>query len=301
MTGFARVDGSDDSANWYWELRSVNGRGLDIRMRLPPGAERVEIPARQLVGEHLTRGNISVHLNQRRTNGSSSITVNEEALSQILSLSETLRDQIGAPAPTVEGVLALRGVLETVEAEESDEIGAARAATQLADLTVGLQALVNAREDEGRRLGEIIEDLLGRIGAIVEAVSASPSRSPEAIAIRLNEQISRLLDDKAGSFDESRLHQEAVLLASKADVEEEIQRLRVHVGAARELLGGGGAIGRRLDFLTQEFNREANTLCSKSNDSAVTQLGLELKSLIEQMREQVQNIEVCPAVAGSQR
>lgn len=291
MTGFARVDGADSSANWYWELRSVNGRGLDVRMRLPPGAERVEIPARQLVAERLTRGNISVHLNQRRTSGNSFITVNEEALSQILELSRTLRDRIGAPAPTVEGVLALRGVLETVEAEESDEVAAARGAAQVDDLARGLEALVGAREDEGRRLGEIIGELLERIAEIVEAVATSPARSPEAIAVRLGELVSRLLDEKAGNFDEARLHQEAVLLATKADIEEEVQRLRVHVSATHDLLGDGGAIGRRLDFLTQEFNREANTLCSKSNDSGVTQLGLELKSVIEQMREQVQNIE----------
>jgi uncharacterized protein (TIGR00255 family) len=291
MTGFARVDGADSSANWYWELRSVNGRGLDVRMRLPPGAERVEIPARKLVAERLARGNVSVHLNQRRTDGSSSIAVNEEALSQVLALSEALRDRIGAPAPTVEGVLALRGVLETVEAEESEEAVAARAAAQLDDLARGLEALIGAREDEGRRLGEIVEDLLGRIAETVEAVATSPARSPEAITVRLGEQVARLLDDRSGNFDEARLHQEAVLLAMKADVEEELQRLRVHIGAARDLLSSGGAIGRRLDFLTQEFNREANTLCSKSNDSGVTQLGLGLKSTIEQMREQVQNIE----------
>lgn len=291
MTGFARVDGADDGANWFWEIRSVNGRGLDVRLRLPPGAERIELPARELVAKRLVRGNVSLQLNQRRTVSASAIVVNDAALAQILDVADELRERLGAPPPTVEGLLGLRGVLESVEVEESAETLEARSAAQLADLTAGLEALVEARAGEGRRLAEVIEGQLCTISRIVEAVAASPARSPEAIAERLNEMVSRLLTTKAANFDEARLHQEAALLATKADIEEEIQRLRGHVAAARELLEEQGGIGRRLDFLTQEFNREANTLCSKSNDGDVTKLGLELKSTIEQMREQVQNIE----------
>lgn len=291
MTGFARVDGADEGATWFWEIRSVNGRGLDARLRLPSGADGVELPARELVAKQLTRGNVSLQLNQRRTVSGSAVVINEAALSQILTVVEELRERLDAPPPSIEGLLGLRGVLDTVEVEDPEDVVAARIAAQLADLAKGLEALLAARAGEGRRLGEIVELQLRDISEIVEKVAASPARTPEAIAVRLDEAVRRLVDEKAGSFDAARLHQEAVLLATKADVEEELQRLRAHVAAARELLVAGGAIGRRLDFLTQEFNREANTLCSKSNDAEVTRLGLELKSTIEQMREQVQNIE----------
>lgn len=291
MTGFARVDGADDGANWFWEIRSVNGRGLDVRLRLPPGAERIELPARELVAKRLVRGNVTLQLNQRRTVTSSAIVVNEATLAQILEVASDLRERLGAPPPTVEGLLGLRGVLESVEVEDSNETLEARSAAQLSDLADGLDALVEARAGEGRHLGDVVEEHLSTISRIVEAVAASPARSPEAIAQRLDELVGRLLTTKSASFDEARLHQEAALLATKADIEEELQRLRGHVAAARELLEKQGGIGRRLDFLTQEFNREANTLCSKSNDGEVTKLGLELKSTIEQMREQVQNIE----------
>ncbi|MGI9478430.1 MAG: YicC/YloC family endoribonuclease [Hyphomicrobiaceae bacterium] len=291
MTGFARIDGADDGATWFWEIRTVNGRGLDVRLRLPPGADQIELPARELVAKRLTRGNVTLQLNQRRTASGSVVVVNENALHQVLEIASDLRERFDAPPPTVEGMLGLRGVLDTVEIEDPEDVVAARTVAQLADLEKGLDALIAARAGEGRRLGEIVEQQLKGIFGIIEAVTASPARTPEAIALRLGDAIKRLLDEKAASFDTDRLHQEAVLLATKADVEEELQRLRAHVAAAHELLASEGSIGRRLDFLTQEFNREANTLCSKSNDVAVTKLGLELKSTIEQMREQVQNIE----------
>lgn len=291
MTGFARVDGADDGASWFWEVRSVNGRGLDVRLRLPPGNERIELPTRERIAKRLTRGNINIQLNQRRTSTSSAIVVNEEALAQIVSVARDLQDRVGARPPSVDGLLGLRGVLDTVEVEEKEAIVEARGAQQLVDLDTALDALVEARAGEGARLGVIVEQQLLRISELIELVAASPARSPEAIGERLREQVQRLVDERAANLDEARLHQEAVLLATKADIEEELQRLRSHVEAARELLSGEGAIGRRLDFLTQEFNREANTLCSKSNDTGVTKLGLEMKSTIEQMREQVQNIE----------
>lgn len=291
MTGFARVDGADAGASWYWEVRSVNGRGLDVRLRLPPGCEAVEVPAREIVNKRLSRGNVSLQLNQKRIGSATEVSVNEAALSQVLEVAEKVRSRLGAPPPTVEGILALRGVLETVEVDEADELVAQRAKAQLADLSRALEALVAARQGEGDRLAEIVEEQLKQISGVVEAVAVSPARSPDVIGKRIREMIERLVSEKGLSFDEARLHQEAVLLATKADVEEELQRLRAHVDAARELLAADEAVGRRLDFLTQEFNREANTLCSKSNDTEVTKLGLELKATIEQMREQVQNIE----------
>ena len=291
MTGFARVDGADEAATWFWEIRTVNGRGLDVRLRLPQGAERIEAAVRDMVAKRVTRGNVNLQLTQRRTVSGSAIVVNETALGQILDVATALRDRIGAPPPTVEGLLGLRGVLESVEIEEMEAVIEARHAAQLSDLSKGLTALVEARSGEGRRLGVLVQNQLSRIAEIVETVAASRARTADVIAGRLSELVNRLMADNSATFDEGRLHQEAVLLATKADIEEELQRLRAHVAAARELLAAKEAVGRRLDFLTQEFNREANTLCSKSNDAEVTKLGLELKSAIEQMREQVQNIE----------
>jgi uncharacterized protein (TIGR00255 family) len=291
MTGFARVDGHDQAVTWYWEVRSVNGRGLDVRLRLPPGGEGLEEPARKLAGERLTRGNVMIQLTQRRSEAASRIVVNNAALDQLLEISDELRDRLGALPPTVEGLLALRGVLESVEVVDEETVVAEREAHQLSDLMRALDQLVKARESEGARLAVVLRGHIDRIEELVGAVERSPARTPKAIRARLAVSIERLLGEKAREFDVDRLHQEAVLLATKADVEEELQRLRTHIAAARDLLAEGGSIGRRFDFLVQEFNREANTLCSKANDTDITRAGLEMKSLIDQMREQVQNIE----------
>ena len=291
MTGFARVDGHDQAVTWFWEVRSVNGRGLDVRLRLPPGGEGLEEPVRKLASERLTRGNITVQLTQRRSETASRIVVNVAALDQLLEISEALRERLGAPPPTVEGLLSLRGVLESVEMADDQAVVAEREAHQLSDLMRALDQLVKARVGEGARLAVAIGGQVDRIEELVGAVERSPARTPDAIGARLAAAIERLVGEKAREFDADRLHQEAVLLATKADLEEELQRLRTHISAARELLGEGGAIGRRFDFLVQEFNREANTLCSKANDTEITRAGLEMKSVIDQMREQVQNIE----------
>ena len=291
MTGFARVEGADDESKWFWELRSVNGRGLDVRLRLPPGCERIEGAARDRISKRLTRGNITAQLTQRRTSGNTEIVVNEQALGQIVAIAQDLQARFDMKPPTIEGLLGLRGVLEVVDVEETEAAVAARTSALLRDLDAAVDALVEARADEGRRLGGVIAQQLGRIEMLTEQVAASPARTPQAIADRLARRVEKLVADKSVDFDEARLHQEVALLATKADIEEELQRLRGHVEAARDLLTDDQATGRRLDFLTQEFNREANTLCSKSNDGDVTKLGLELKAVIEQMREQVQNIE----------
>lgn len=291
MTGFARVDGHDQVVTWFWEVRSVNGRGLDIRLRLPSGADGLEEGARTLAGERLTRGNVTMQLTQRRSEAASRIVVNQEALDQVLAISEGLRERIGSPAPTVEGLLGLRGILETVEVVEDETVVAEREARQLTDLMRALDQLVVAREGEGRRLAVVLGKQIERISEFVEIIDAAPARRPEAIDARLAQMLERLVREKGREFDRDRLHQEAVLIATKADVEEELQRLRTHIAAARELLDEGGAIGRRFDFLVQEFNREANTVCSKANDGEITRAGLEMKAVIDQMREQVQNIE----------
>ncbi len=291
MTGFARVDGHDHAVTWFWEVRSVNGRGLDIRLRLTPGAEGLEEAVRRLAAERLGRGNVTIQLTQRRSEASSRIAINQDALDQILAISEELREHLDSPPPTVEGLLGLRGVLESVEVADDEKVVAEREARQLSDLMRALDQLVAARESEGRRLAVIVSEQIARVSELVETIEAAPARRPDAIEVRLSQTLERLVGEKGRDFDADRLHQEAVLIAAKVDVEEELQRLRTHVDAARELLADGGAIGRRFDFLVQEFNREANTVCSKANDSEITRAGLDMKAVIDQMREQVQNIE----------
>lgn len=290
MTGFGRAHGRDDAIAWQWEVRSVNGRGLDLRLRLPPGADGLEPQVRAMLARHLQRGNVTANLVIKREAAASPIRINQDALATVLFAAARLQAETGAAPPTVDGLLALRGVLEIEEQGDDDLASVARAGALLASLESAVAELVAARRAEGDRLALVLTEQLDEIERLTGAVAAAPSRTPDAIRARLGDQVRRLLDTGA-SFDTERLHQEAVLLATRADVEEELKRLSSHVTAARELVAGGSAIGRKLDFLSQEFNREANTLCSKANATEVTRLGLALKVVIDQMREQVQNIE----------
>jgi uncharacterized protein (TIGR00255 family) len=290
MTGFSRVEGTASNFAWHWELRSVNGRGLDVRLRLPSGSEAMEPRVRNAVGKHLVRGSVTVSLNVERRTGALEIRVNEEALAQVVTAAEHIRKLTEAAPPRADGLMAIKGVLEVVETEESAEVAAARIEAILEGLDEAIYGLVAARASEGARLKAVLDANLTEIERLLSLVEGLPARTPAAIAQRLKEQIARLLDGGNG-FDPERLHQEAVLLATRADVEEELKRLRAHIAAARELLEEEGAVGRKLDFLAQEFNREANTLCSKANDVDITRAGLALKTVIDQMREQVQNIE----------
>ena len=290
MTGFARADGAAGPVSWHWELRSVNGRGLDIRLRVPPGFESLEPRIREAVGKRVSRGSLTVNLSVKRAHGQTEIRLNEVALKQVLAAVETLRGAAAVGPPSAEALLNVRGVLELVEPEESEAEAAARAEAMLASLDAALDGMVRARADEGGHLKAIVVRQLAEIERLVDGVERSPSRAPAAVRQRLKEQVGRLLE--AGvTLDEARLYQEAALLAARADVEEELKRLAAHVAAARELLDSKEPAGRRLDFLAQEFNREANTLCSKAYDAETTRAGLELKAVIDQMREQVQNIE----------
>jgi uncharacterized protein (TIGR00255 family) len=290
MTGFSRVEGAAGGVAWHWELRSVNGRGLDVRLRLASGTEALEPKAREAVGRHLVRGSVTVSLTVESRSGELQIRLNEEALAQVVKAAEHIRELTEAAPPSADGLMAIKGVLEVVETEESAEVAAARAAAMLESLDEAIYALVAARAGEGARLESVLQANLTEIERLLGLVESSPARTPAAIAQRLREQIGRLLEGSNG-LDPDRLHQEAVLLATRADVEEELKRLRAHIAAARELLAEDGAVGRKLDFLAQEFNREANTLCSKANDVDITRAGLALKTVIDQMREQVQNIE----------
>lgn len=290
MTGFARTDGAALGVRWHWELRSVNGRGLDVRLRLPPGFDALEAGIRDAIAKSVVRGSISVSLAVEREAGGTEVRVNEPVLVQVLAAVERLRATGAFDAPRPEGVLALRGVLEFSEPTDSEETVAARQVAMLKSLGTALIGLAQARAAEGQRLREVLDAQLVQIDRIVELVARSPSRTPEAIRARIAEQLQRI-GGVGVALDEHRLYQEAALIATKADVEEELKRLSAHTAQARELLVAPEPVGRKFDFLAQEFNREANTLCSKANDVEITRHGLELKAIIDQMREQVQNIE----------
>ncbi|MGH6946690.1 MAG: YicC/YloC family endoribonuclease [Kiloniellales bacterium] len=290
MTGFARQDGGDGKLIWHWELKTVNGRGLDVRCRLPQGYDLIETRVRQAVQKALTRGNVQVSLSVTRTAGGARLAVNREVLDQVVTLIGELQGKVAAEPPRLDGLLALRGVLEPLEEEERPEERDARETAMLADLERALVALVNARQAEGRQLAAAVEALLAEIAGLVEAARAAASAQPAALAERLKVGLAEL-QASTPALSEERLAQEVALLAAKADVREELDRLAAHILAGRELAASGGAVGRRLDFLCQEFNREANTLCSKAGDVALTRIGLDLKAAIDQLREQIQNIE----------
>jgi uncharacterized protein (TIGR00255 family) len=297
MTGFARADGRQGLLSWVWEIRSVNGRSLDLRTRLAPGFDPIEPRIKELAAKRLQRGNLQINLTVNRDAGTSEIRLNEAVLSQILTAAAQIQALANSHAAgktvtplSLDGLLSQRGVLETRDAAENDSVNAAAQDAVAASFDICLDALVAARSAEGRRLAVVMASQLSEIERIVATVTASPARTPEAIKARLVEQVAKLVE-ASSTFDAARLHQEAVLLATRADVEEELQRLTAHIAAARDLLNANEPVGRKFDFLTQEFNREANTLCSKSNDTEITRLGLTLKTIIDQMREQVANIE----------
>lgn len=291
MTGFARASGQAGDDRIVWELKSVNGKGLDTRLRLPPGFESIEQPGRQALQKSFQRGNIYANLTVARlSSASTAVTVNETLLVELATLAQRLEQDFGIAPARADGLLALRGVIEMQESLLDDDARAARDAAVLTVLDEALAGLAEARREEGQALKAIMLDQIDRIENLTERAAADPSRDPVAIRSRLADQV-RLLLETGAPLDEARLNAEAAYLATKADIREEIDRLRTHVASARTLLAGGGAVGRRLDFLSQEFNRESNTLCSKSNAAAITAIGLELKAVIDQFREQVQNLE----------
>jgi uncharacterized protein (TIGR00255 family) len=290
MTGFARVEGTFGDFRWHWEIRSVNGRGLDMRLRLPPGFERLEPLLRERAQKRLSRGSLTVALQMQKTQTTGAVRINQQVLETILASCEALTSTGRVEAPRADGILALKGVVET-EDEETDEAEREKFDAALLDSFVeALDRLVEMRMREGEQLTSVLGARVNEIETLAKEANANPSRTPEAIGKRLNDQVQQLLE-AAPTLDAERLHQEAVLLATKADIREELDRLQAHVDSARELLAGSGAVGRKLEFLSQEFNREANTICSKSNDVALTRIGLELKSVVDQLREQVQNVE----------
>lgn len=291
MTGFARAAGQDERFSWTWEGRSVNAKGLDVRCRVPNGYEAVEQAAKASANKLFTRGNVTLGLSlERRDQGATTYRVNRDLLAQVRALRTDLSDDVSQEAPTIEGLLSIRGMLEAVEDTDSEDAVAARVATMIASGEEMLAALAVARGGEGGQLAVVLETHLNTLESLVTNASTCATAQPEALRARLATMVSELLDADT-RLPEDRLAQEAALLVGKSDIREEIDRLQVHVKSARELLLEREAVGRRLDFLCQELNREANTLCSKSADVDLTQIGLDMKATIEQFREQVQNVE----------
>lgn len=290
MTGFARSEGVSGASVWAWEIKSVNSKGLDIKLRMPSGMDAVEATVRQKIAAAVTRGSIFASLNVKREVAVSEVRINETVLAQVAEAARLIAERIDARAPAIDGLLQIRGVVDVVEPEEGEEERQALQSAALAGLDKALVGLSAMRAAEGSALETVMATRLDEIAVLKKEAEDNPARRPEAIRARLAEQVAALLDT-GKAFDPDRLHQEAILLASKADIREELDRLDAHVAAARKLLAEGGPVGRKLDFLAQEFNRETNTLCSKANDVSLTATGLSLKAAVEQFREQVQNLE----------
>ncbi|MEM7696286.1 MAG: YicC/YloC family endoribonuclease [Pseudomonadota bacterium] len=284
MTGFFSVEAVEGAATLVLDARSVNNRGLDVRLRLPSGYERQEAPLRRAIGERFKRGSIQVALTVRKEAADTRFSVNQEQLGAYVEAIQALASSGSVAAPRADGLLALRGVIETAS-EEVDE--AVDIAPHVAALLSGLEA---SRLEEGGRIAPAIAGQLDAMERIAVALDAHPERALPAIKARIDAQLADLLAPD-NALSPERLHQEAALLATKSDIREELDRLAAHIAAARALMESGGAVGRKLDFLAQEFNRETNTICAKAPHHALTALGLELKAVVEQMREQVQNLE----------
>jgi len=290
MTGFSRAEGVAGSALWAWEIKSVNSKGLDVKLRLPPSLDAAEPAIRQKVSAAVVRGSLFCSLTVKRETATTEVRINEAVLAQVAEAARLVAERIDARAPAIDGLLAIRGVIDVVEVEESEEEKVRLAAEVLAGLDIALARLLDMRRSEGTALGAVLTDRLDEIATLKREAEDNPCRRPEAIRAKIGEQIAALLEP-GRNFDPDRLHQEALMVATKADIREELDRLDAHVAAARKLIGEGGAVGRKLDFLAQEFNRETNTLCSKANDVTLTATGLALKAVVEQFREQVQNLE----------
>jgi uncharacterized protein (TIGR00255 family) len=294
MTGYARAQGSDDRRHWVWEARSVNGRNLEIRCRVPQGFDRLENPARTAVAARVKRGNVSLTLTITSEQQSKPLRINRALLAELVTLVEEVRKGTGAAAPTADGLLRVRGVIE-----EEDQGGESEEALSALDrglsrtLDEMLLALVGARAAEGQALAAVIDRHIVEIDGLCERATERAGAQTGLLRTRFDGQLAELLE-RAPPLSEERFAQEVALLVGKADVREELDRLAAHIAQARTLMAEArpdNPVGRKFDFLCQEFNREANTLCSKSADIELTRIGIDLKGAIERMREQVQNVE----------
>jgi len=291
MTGFARTEGQSAGCSWTWEVRSVNGKGLEVRSRLPAGFEALEPQVRQRIAGTLKRGNIGANLTVAWIERPAGVRVNTEALHQIVALLPDIQRRLpDCLPPSPDGLLNLRGIIEIVDEQPTEETRAALDEAILDGLDQSLGSLAAMRRDEGARMATVLEGHLERIAGLCREANGLAAAQPAAIMARLVEQVGALIST-IPALPEDRLAQEVALLATKADLREELDRLKAHHEAARALVAGGGPVGRKLEFLCQEFNREANTLCAKSVDVQLTRVGIDIKATIDQLREQVQNIE----------
>ena len=290
MTGFARAQGAHGAWRWHWEVRSVNARGLDLRVRLPEGFEGLEQPVRVLAAERVARGSITASLTIYAGAARGAVRVNEEVLGQVLSILRSMEGTIRAEPPRLDGILALRGVMEVQQQELSEAELAARDAAILSGLTQAMDALQQSRREEGERLGTFMQAHIATLSDLHGQASNATLGQPSQLQARLKASLA-MLEGNPAAVTQDRIAQEVAMLLVKADIREELDRLKSHITQANELLAAKGAQGRRLDFLAQELNREANTLCSKSVDVNLTRIGLEMKATIDQFREQVQNVE----------
>lgn len=290
MTGYARHSGGGGSAAWTWEIKTVNAKSFDLRLRLPQGFDGLEAPARVRIAARIKRRTVQAGLTIARAKPAQTVRVNRDNLAALLTALSDLPLPDGIARASLDGLLAVPGVVETVEraddADEARDFGR----LMLADLEPALDGCIAMRRQEGHRLGEVLRERLAAMKRLIGEAEATPGRSPEAVRARLAREVAEL---GAGvpPLDPVRLHQEAILMAAKADIREELDRLVMHQAAAVALLEAGGPVGRRLDFLAQELGREAGTLCAKANDGALSLVGLDLRTEIDQFREQVQNLE----------
>ncbi len=293
MTGFANGEGALAPWRWTADLRSVNGRGLDVRLRLPDWITGLEQAVRGRIAAKASRGNVTLNLRVQREDATTGLALNAGQLSAALTAlkeieAQALAEGLDIAPPRAADIAQMKGVMEQAQGEDEDTEPLKAAILETLDTM--LVSFDEMRTGEGQALDEVLRGQLDDIARLTEAAAGlAPARKAQMQA-QLNEGLSRVMEGAAGA-DPDRVAQELALILVKADVTEELDRLRAHVDAARELLDNGGVVGRKLDFLMQEFNREANTLCSKSQHTDLTRVGLDLKAVIDQMREQVQNVE----------
>ncbi len=290
MTGFARVQGQNARAHWAWEIKTVNAKGYDLRLRLPAGLEGVEAELRRMLGAVIIRGTVHVGFELTRQESAPDVRINEDLLKQLSEKLGKAARQAGLLPPSMDALLAVRGVIETIDQPDDEATQSALVADILASLETTIVSLCASRQTEGAVLLSVLRERIKSIATLVHDAEKLPSRQADSIKERLRQQISELISSSE-ALDPQRLHQEAVLMALKGDIREELDRLKAHCDQINDLLERGGAIGRRLDFLAQELSRETNTLCAKSGDNLLTMIGIDLKTLVEQFREQVQNVE----------
>lgn len=289
MTGFAEAHGAHEAVRWRWEVKSVNGRGLELRLRVPPGFDSIEPAARMLASERFKRGNLQAVLSFEPQENGRGLRIDAVALAAAVKIAREVQQETGLQPARVDGLLALKGVIVQDEVLLSDGDRATRDAAVIESLAIAFDALRRARRNEGSKLSGVLSGQIAEIEKLTKDAAAQAAGQPAALREKLQTQLKELLGNAALS--EERLAQEVALLATRADVREELDRLTAHVHEAKSLISSGDAVGRKLDFLAQEFNREANTLCSKSPDINLTRTGLALKAAIDQFREQAQNVE----------